>query len=502
MIFRRFLYRSRANRKGLTVPNAKRLFATDGWEVRDESAYPLQFFVRRDNIGLVAVCLSHEEPSQEDLLDVARAAEAQHASAVILTASNCSAGISDLARTRRVLVRTWPEVAGIQAGIAALATDTADQLREAKLAILPLPPLLVGLMPLTPAQEEAGFVARTENVLCWFDDRGGDTLLIVFASGPIGAEGHAKSFDACGREMQVSTAGFEMSALNWFPADDLETCVDALMVRVAERFPNRTLFGVGPGGFAALRYGRRLSGTLTIAVSPQYSIDPSIVEDRRFAAHYNAAVHAGMHIRAETMSSPALLLYDPYDADDAAHVAAIRGIGEADLVTITVPFAGYACSHLVGRPRFLAGLVEHAWKRDYPAIVREVASLRTFNWLRGYHMALYLSTRWAPLANRLFQSGIHTTPKAPWEHVSYRLANNGYASEVLVWTCEAAARKQGDAEAQAVVALVALKASELDVAFKHIQRSLAEQPTSERYIYIESLIVAARNELPAAPVES
>ena len=51
------------------------------------------------------------------------------------------------------------------------------------------------------------------------------------------------------------------------------------------------VLGNSMGGFLAVMFARRLKATVCVAFSPQYSIDPSLVKDRRWQS-YRSQIHS------------------------------------------------------------------------------------------------------------------------------------------------------------------------------------------------------------------
>jgi hypothetical protein len=71
------------------------------------------------------------------------------------------------------------------------------------------------------------------------------------------------------------------------------------------------------------------------------------------------------------------------------------------------------------------------------------------------------------------------------------LAHHGFADRVLDWVRERADKNAANAEAQALVALVALQAAALQIAHTYIARAREIEPRNERFLYIGSLLLAS-----------
>ncbi|WP_338661493.1 hypothetical protein VQH23_14740 [Pararoseomonas sp. SCSIO 73927] len=113
--------------------------------------------------------------------------------------------------------------------------------------------------------------------------------------------------------------GFVARRPNWFPAASVEAAAGALRGRLG---PVAIGYGFSMGGYAALRYGRRLGLSHALALSPQASIAPGDVpEDLRHREFYRRALHRDMRVRPGDAPPVSWAVYDPMHGDDAANMA-------------------------------------------------------------------------------------------------------------------------------------------------------------------------------------
>lgn len=93
----------------------------------------------------------------------------------------------------------------------------------------------------------------------------------------------------------IAALGFISRRPNWFPAASVVAAVEAAAPILAEA-PERILYGHSQGGYAALRYRRRLGASVAVAFCPQISIDPKTVPfDNRFVRHFAPGLHTNSY---------------------------------------------------------------------------------------------------------------------------------------------------------------------------------------------------------------
>jgi hypothetical protein len=103
---------------------------------------------------------------------------------------------------------------------------------------------------------------------------------------------------------------------HWYQYPELSDALAAVASATA-RYDRVIAYGSSMGGFAALHYGAACGATVGIALSPQYTVDPSVVPfDRRWAEDV-----ARINFREDAL--PPLncpyIVYDPLDRHDKRH---------------------------------------------------------------------------------------------------------------------------------------------------------------------------------------
>lgn len=196
-----------------------------------------------------------------------------------------------------------------------------------------------------------GLLIDTGRVAALYQKGEGETLLVSFAPRQerpsIWGQGFLSRFG-------VSLLGLADYHASWFPERDMAQVLPALEAVLASH-RRVVLYGFSMGAYGALKYGARLRADVTLAFSPQFSIEPGQVghfDHRRSRLFFRPELHDGMRVTPGDMAGQVLLFLDPLFREDARHAALI---GEAGPVArVPTPFS----RHDSIRFAVNAGLVE------------------------------------------------------------------------------------------------------------------------------------------------
>ncbi|MBR0649890.1 tetratricopeptide repeat protein [Roseomonas terrae] len=119
----------------------------------------------------------------------------------------------------------------------------------------------------------------------------------------------------------------------WYPAEEMAGLLPAALAALSPGA--RLTYGLGMGGYGALKFGRALGAGATVALAPTYSIDPADMPgDPRARRRFDPQRHAGMAIRAEDLADLPIVLSDPFARQDHLHarrLAALPGVRAVDV---------------------------------------------------------------------------------------------------------------------------------------------------------------------------
>jgi hypothetical protein len=103
-----------------------------------------------------------------------------------------------------------------------------------------------------------------------------------------------------------------------------------------------------------------------IAFVPQYSIDPTQVEDRRYAEFFDAVANKDMQIQPPDVDAAReyIIVYDPYFSIDREHYLKIKELLPS-LHTIHLPFTGHEALSVLASSSLLHDFIEHEFDEIY-----------------------------------------------------------------------------------------------------------------------------------------
>ena len=466
-----------------------RRFRDAGWTVDNTRVGWASFMVRRDDVGLVAVCLFDRQLDTYLMFDLVQLGYDQHARVCVVTSELPSIEVAQSARDRTIILLEEREIGSLSDEFASLVEQRRVELAAAKVskgAKLPPGPQSAARQ-LTVDERREGFIVATENVTCYLVERSPHLLILYF--GDVSAA-NDKQEPPFAEAADWSVLGFNPSALNLFPDPDMQLCLSQVRPVLSNRFPNRVAIGSRQGGYGALRYSKLLKATITIALSPFATIDPTLTPDRRFVDFYKAAMHSGVTLSSDVVPPRSVLVYDPYQSDDAWHIRTIMDLTQA--VELRLPFGGPNLDSLTANPDHMRGLIQNVVDGQFEKAQANLALLRFENERRAYLMGLYCSENRPTTGLKIFQAHATLDHYGDWMHVCYRLGQAGFSKTVMTWLSEATDRNQSDAEIQATAALVALKVPELELANMYIARAMSLSPRDEKYRFIAEQVTKAR----------
>ena len=137
--------------------------------------------------------------------------------------------------------------------------------------------------------------------------------------------------------------GFVSPDPDWFPEGDMQRAVGAIRAELARVFGERLVsYGVGMGGYTALKYATLLGVDAAIAFSPQISFNPADVArfDPRYIRYYDPTRNGEMRIHAEDIAGKNYVLFDNFWTVDRKHAEQVTALWPVE--HFALPFTGHA----------------------------------------------------------------------------------------------------------------------------------------------------------------
>ncbi|MEO3475461.1 tetratricopeptide repeat protein [Roseomonas sp. CAU 1739] len=263
--------------------------------------------------------------------------------------------------------------ASIAAGISDERLQAAVQ--EAEAAARPAQPEADATSAAAPVEREPPrLLGETRSIRLWHWPGQGPGTLVIFT--PVAAEpagpGNWWSQRLAAR-LGWNTIAFAAHEQSWYPGGEMATL---LPLALAAMPPGpRVAYGLGMGGYAALKFGRALAAEAAVALSPVYSIDPAdMPDDVRAQRRFDPQRNAGMAVRPADLSLLPIVVYDPLMRQDGAQARRLAAMYRVRAVPIRR--GGQALASILGDSGRLVALLQAALRGDGDRAVSIVRAAR------------------------------------------------------------------------------------------------------------------------------
>ena len=144
----------------------------------------------------------------------------------------------------------------------------------------------------------------------------------------------------------------------WFQYPEMPDASHAIRLCTAG-YGDVIAYGSSMGGYGALAFASAMGATKSIAIAPQFSVDPAKVQFENRWMKYRKAIPAFDHddLPGRILNAGrSYVFYDPFYERDAAHAAIIAAA--AVIMPVRVPLGGHLCGDLLARAGLLRPSVE------------------------------------------------------------------------------------------------------------------------------------------------
>jgi len=201
-----------------------------------------------------------------------------------------------------------------------------------------------------------------------------DFLLITFGDLTMPVDGLRFCADRPAETLGMACLGIMPKWPHWYPADFLRAVRPALEPILAQH-PERVGYGGSMGGHGAIKHSGLLGASVTLAMCPQWSIDPSECGFRPGWMEHLGPHNAGMGIRESDTGGRIYVFSDRHELRDALHA---RRIVSSVPTTrwLDVPWVRHNVTRVLAGTNNLAALIDAARRDDLSALGRRVATAR------------------------------------------------------------------------------------------------------------------------------
>jgi tetratricopeptide (TPR) repeat protein len=181
-----------------------------------------------------------------------------------------------------------------------------------------------------------------------------DWTLVVFGPRQERPETHNWWGSLLARREEADVIGIAPGDFDWFPPATMATLLP--VIRAAAK-PATVVYGFSMGGYGALKYGRSLGARATLALSPQYSIDPADgTTGPRGRAYFDPERHRDMRVTPGDYTDQAIVLWDPHMRADDRHARAIARL--PGIRPLMLRLAGHATPAVLAETRQIVPVAE------------------------------------------------------------------------------------------------------------------------------------------------
>ncbi len=192
-----------------------------------------------------------------------------------------------------------------------------------------------------------------------------DTLVVSFGDLISRAKGMSINAEKSLIKYQYNVIGIMPKQKTWFPKSSMLNMQQQIQPFLAQ-FKERVGYGGSMGGYAAIKYSNLLNMQKIVAFVPQYTIDPEVVQDRRYAEFFDVSIHQHMEIQPDEVDSSReyIIVYDPYFAEDKEHFLKIKPL-LPQMHVIHLPFTGHEALSVLASSELLNDFVEKPFDITY-----------------------------------------------------------------------------------------------------------------------------------------
>ncbi|NIE96621.1 hypothetical protein F3J02_09040 [Acinetobacter sp. Tr-809] len=208
-------------------------------------------------------------------------------------------------------------------------------------------------------------IFEDEHIRVIFLKGSSDTLVISFGDLISRAKGMSINAEKSLIKYQYNVIGIMPKHKSWFPKSSMLQMQQQIQP-ILQQFKGIVGYGGSMGGYAAIKYSNLLNMQKIVAFVPQYSIDPDVVHDRRYAEFFDASIHQDMQIQADEVDSSReyIIVYDPYYAEDKEHFLKIQPL-LPKMHVIHLPFTGHEALSVLASSQLLNDFVVKPFEITY-----------------------------------------------------------------------------------------------------------------------------------------
>lgn len=224
-------------------------------------------------------------------------------------------------------------------------------------------------------QAQATSIYEDEEVKVIFQPGESNFLLITFGDLLSLANGNNFFAEAPSKKLRLNCIGFMAKRPNWYPWPNISKAITSIESFLS-RFTTRICYGGSMGGYAAVKFSRKLNAKATIALCPQWSLDPKECGDTDSGwSKYYTDKMMDMGITKFDTHGNIFVFFDPAHSVDRFHAQKILGLSKTSYAVLTRS-ADHHVTNIFAGTSNLEQLTKHALANDHQKVVETAGSIR------------------------------------------------------------------------------------------------------------------------------
>ena len=171
---------------------------------------------------------------------------------------------------------------------------------------------------------------------------------------------------------------------HWYPLSSILNFIK-LNANLLSSYPKKIGFGSSMGAYGAIKYSKLLGTQMTIAMAPQWSIDPSECHYYPGFQEFYSEKMKSMGIGSEEIWGNIFIFYDPYTVEDLNHAKKIKSL-HSNTYLIKVASTGHAPLSALKGSNSIKLLFTYTQNLSLSALYLHVNHLRRLNPARKYNV--------------------------------------------------------------------------------------------------------------------
>ncbi|MFC3902565.1 hypothetical protein SAMN05421749_103322 [Acinetobacter marinus] len=188
-----------------------------------------------------------------------------------------------------------------------------------------------------------------------------DYVLITF--GNLAQQAKSEKFpmqNLC-EKLDLNCIAILPTAANWFPEQSMLLAIREIAQFIV-KFDHKILYASSMGAYAAIKYSKLLNASIVYAFAPQYSIDPKVIDDKRYNMYFNESLNTNMHLRNDDIVDNIYVFYDDFCKLDQDHIN-LMVKNNIKIQTILCRNGGHSVQNFLKGTDFYLSLIDFYFKK-------------------------------------------------------------------------------------------------------------------------------------------